>query len=179
MVVPAPSTLHLDLLAPLSGLMVPLAEVPDAVFARKLVGDGVSIDPTSSELRAPVAGTVTQLHSAHHAIAITSKEGVEVLLHLGLDTVMLKGEGFTPRVSLGDRVEAGQILIANVAAILAQVRGDAVGARFDGEMRGADRIRRNAAPRVAHSRNVIDVHAQAQRSKTQRGKVHRQSLSGR
>jgi len=91
--------------------MVPLAEVPDAVFARKLVGDGVSIDPTSSELRAPVAGTVTQLHSAHHAIAITSKEGVEVLLHLGLDTVMLKGEGFTPRVSLGDRVEAGQILI--------------------------------------------------------------------
>ncbi len=111
MVVPAPSSLHLDLLAPLSGLMVPLAEVPDPVFARKLVGDGVSIDPTSWELLAPLAGTVTQLHSAHHAIAITSPEGVEVLLHLGLDTVMLKGEGFTPKVRLGDRVEAGQLLI--------------------------------------------------------------------
>lgn len=111
MVVPAPVTLRLELLAPLSGVMVPLADVPDPVFARKLVGDGISIDPTSCELLAPVAGTVTQLHSAQHAVAVTSKEGVEVLLHLGLDTVMLKGAGFTSRVRLGDRVEAGQPLI--------------------------------------------------------------------
>ena len=111
MVVSAPAAVHLDLLAPISGVMVPLESVPDPAFARKLVGDGVSIDPTSSVLVAPVAGTVTQLHSAHHAIAIRCEAGPEVLLHIGLDTVLLKGEGFTALVALGDRVQAGQSLI--------------------------------------------------------------------
>jgi len=118
MVVSAPATVHLDLLAPLSGVLVPLASVPDPAFARKLVGDGVSIDPTSSELLAPVAGTVSQLHRARHAVAITSAEGVEILLHIGLDTVALKGEGFTAKVALGDRVAAGQVLIAFDPVIL-------------------------------------------------------------
>jgi phosphocarrier protein FPr/phosphocarrier protein len=105
-------SVHLDLLAPLSGVLVPLESVPDPVFAGRMVGDGISIDPTSAELLAPVAGTVTQLHRAHHAVAITSDSGVEILLHIGLDTVELKGEGFTPKVALGDRVRAGQVLIA-------------------------------------------------------------------
>jgi multiphosphoryl transfer protein len=112
MAVASPTSILLDLLAPLSGVLVPLESVPDPVFAGKLAGDGIAIDPTSSVLLAPVAGKVTQLHRAHHAIAIMSDEGVEVLLHLGLDTVMLKGEGFTAKVALGDRVEAGQPLIA-------------------------------------------------------------------
>ena len=112
MSVATPTSVQLDLLAPLSGVIVPLASVPDPVFAGKLAGDGIAIDPTSSVLLAPVAGKVTQLHRAHHAIAITSDEGVEVLLHLGLDTVELKGEGFTVKVALGDRVEPGQPLIA-------------------------------------------------------------------
>ena len=103
---------HLDLLAPLSGVLVPLASVPDPAFAGKLVGDGISIDPTSAELLAPLAGEVTQLHSAHHALAIRSAEGVEVLLHIGLDTLELKGEGFFPKVAIGDQVQAGQVLIA-------------------------------------------------------------------
>jgi len=105
-------SVHLDLLAPLSGVLVPLESVPDPVFAGRMVGDGISIDPTSAELLAPVAGTVTQLHRAHHAVAITSDSGVEILLHIGLDTVELKGEGFTAKVALGDRVRAGQVLIA-------------------------------------------------------------------
>jgi len=102
---------RLDLLAPLSGLMVNLADVPDPAFSGKLVGDGISIDPTSSELLAPAAGEVTQLHGAGHAVAIRTAGGIEVLLHIGLDTVALKGEGFTAKVALGDRVEAGQVLI--------------------------------------------------------------------
>ncbi|MDR3669222.1 MAG: phosphoenolpyruvate--protein phosphotransferase [Holophaga sp.] len=112
MVVSAPASVLLDLLAPLSGILVPLESVPDPVFAGKLAGDGIAIDPTSSVLLAPVAGKITQLHRAHHAIAITSAEGVEVLLHIGLDTVELKGEGFTAKVSLGDRVDVGQPLIS-------------------------------------------------------------------
>ena len=103
---------HLDLLAPVSGVLVPLDTIPDPAFAGKLVGDGISIDPTSAELLAPLAGEVTQLHRAHHALAIRSEEGIEVLLHIGLDTLELGGEGFTPKVALGDKVKAGQVLIA-------------------------------------------------------------------
>ncbi|WP_253945984.1 phosphoenolpyruvate--protein phosphotransferase [Niveibacterium sp. COAC-50] len=102
---------RLQLVAPLSGLIVPIESVPDPVFAQKMVGDGISIDPTSNELLAPVAGTITQLHAAGHALTIRSVEGIEVLLHIGLDTVMLKGEGFSPQVREGDQVAAGQLLI--------------------------------------------------------------------
>ena len=83
----------LKIVAPLGGILVPLDQVPDPVFAQKMVGDGISLDPISNELLAPVAGTVTQLHNAHHALTITTPEGIEVLVHIGLDTVMLRGEG--------------------------------------------------------------------------------------
>lgn len=101
----------MDVRAPLSGLLVPLDEVPDEVFAKRLAGDGVAIDPTSNEVLAPLAGVVTQLHEAHHALAITTDGGVEVLIHVGLDTVDLKGRGFTALVARGARVEVGQALL--------------------------------------------------------------------
>jgi len=115
---PAPSTM--DILAPLSGVIVPLESVPDPVFSRRMVGDGVAVDPTSSEVLAPVAGDVTQLHAAHHALAITTEQGVEVLVHVGLDTVTLAGAGFTPLVALGDRVEAGQPLLRLDVEVIAR-----------------------------------------------------------
>ncbi|SAL82970.1 multiphosphoryl transfer protein [Caballeronia terrestris] len=70
---------HIDLMAPVSGVMVPLETVPDPVFAQRMVGDGVSIDPISNELLSPLAGKVTQLHSAGHAVTITDDNGLEVL----------------------------------------------------------------------------------------------------
>ncbi len=103
---------RLEIFAPLSGILVPLESVPDPVFATKMVGDGVSLDPTSTDLLAPVAGTVTQLHRANHALTIATEQGLEVLLHIGIDTVMLKGEGFTPHVKQGDHVDIGQTLIS-------------------------------------------------------------------
>lgn len=113
----------LEIFAPLSGILVPLDSVPDPVFARKLVGDGVSLDPTSGELLSPVAGTVSQLHRAHHALTITTEHGIDVLLHIGIDTVALKGEGFTPKVKQGDRVEIGQPLISfDVDAVALKAR---------------------------------------------------------
>ncbi|WP_047237713.1 phosphoenolpyruvate--protein phosphotransferase [Chromobacterium subtsugae] len=102
---------RLDVLAPLSGWLVPLDSVPDPVFAGKMVGDGISLDPTSGSLLAPVAGVVSNLHSAHHALTITTAEGVEVMVHIGIDTVMLKGEGFFPLVEQGQQVSAGQAVI--------------------------------------------------------------------
>src|SRR5688500_16735319 len=101
----------LRIIAPLAGILVPLDQVPDPVFAQKMVGDGISVDPISDVLLAPVSGTVTQLHNAHHAIAITTEEGIEVLVHIGLDTVMLRGDGFSPRVAMGDKVQVGQPVI--------------------------------------------------------------------
>ena len=103
---------ELALFAPLSGVVVPLHLVPDAVFAERLVGDGVSIDPTSTTLLAPCDGVVTQLHPAGHAITIRAAGGLEVMIHIGLDAVTLKGQGFSPSVRTGDHVRTGDRLIA-------------------------------------------------------------------
>src|SRR4029077_11492086 len=109
-----------DLVAPLSGILVPLEHVPDPAFAQRTVGDGASIDPTSCEVLAPAAGLVTLLHRAAHALAITTDEGLEVLVQLGVDTVSLTSKSFTARVSQGDRVAAGQPLISFDADLIAR-----------------------------------------------------------
>ncbi len=99
------------LLAPLSGLLVPIEHVPDPVFAQKMVGEGLSIDPLSDRLVAPCDGEVVQIHAAGHAVTLRTVEGLEVLLHVGLDTVALKGEGFDPKVAVGEQVTVGTELI--------------------------------------------------------------------
>ena len=99
------------LTAPLSGHLVPLEAIPDPVFAQKMVGDGVSLDPVTQSLTAPCDGTIAQIHSAGHAVTIATAGGVEVLIHIGLDTVLLKGKGFTPKVKTGDTVKRGAALI--------------------------------------------------------------------
>jgi phosphocarrier protein FPr len=102
---------RLSLKAPLSGVVVPLGEVPDPVFAQKMVGDGISVDPVTATLISPCDGRVVQIHSAAHAVTIASSDGVEILIHIGLDTVQLKGRGFTARVKAGDAVRTGDALI--------------------------------------------------------------------
>lgn len=102
---------ELVLNAPLSGTLLPLSDVPDPVFAEKMLGDGIAIAPDSNRLLAPASGTVTQLHAALHALTLTLDCGVDVLMHVGLDTVELKGHGFTALVRAGDRVDAGAPLI--------------------------------------------------------------------
>ena len=104
-------TNELILRAPVSGMIYPLERVPDPVFAQKLMGDGLAIDPVDGTLRAPCAGEVVTLHPASHALTLRTADGVEVLMHIGIDTVSLKGVGFTPRVRQGDKVEAGAPLI--------------------------------------------------------------------
>src|SRR4051812_18556459 len=101
----------MKLLSPLSGQVWPLERVPDPVFAQKMVGDGLSIDPTDAVLLAPCDGEVVALHAAGHAVTVRAAEGLEILTHVGIDTVNLKGEGFRPRVKVGDRVRAGDALI--------------------------------------------------------------------
>ncbi len=104
----------------MSGILVPLDQVPDPVFAQRMVGDGVSIDPTSSILVAPCAGRVAHLHGARHAITLTTADGLEVMIHVGLDTVRLQGRGFTAHVADGDEVHEGQTLLEFDADAVAQ-----------------------------------------------------------
>lgn len=104
-------TAQVQLTAPLTGIMVPIEQVPDPVFAKKMVGEGFSIDPLSNVLLAPVDGEVVDIQPSAHAITVRSPEGLEVLLHIGLDTVKMQGEGFTPRVKQGAQVRAGDPLI--------------------------------------------------------------------
>lgn len=96
---------------PLQGTIVPLEDVPDSTFADRLLGGGVAIDPSGSQVVAPAAGVVSQAFPTGHAVALTLDDGAEVLIHVGLDTVKMNGEGFTVHVKNGDRVAAGQPLV--------------------------------------------------------------------
>ena len=108
------------LVAPLSGPIVPITDVPDPTFAQKMLGDGVAIDPVEETLHAPCAGRITQLHKARHALTLTTPDGIEILMHVGLETVLLKGEGFTPLVAEGAEVKTGDPLLSFDADYLAR-----------------------------------------------------------
>jgi phosphocarrier protein FPr len=119
MTISASNLVKISLVAPLSGWLLPIEQVPDPVFAEKMVGDGIAIDPTSNCLLAPCEGEVVQLHSAHHAITLRTDRGIEVLIHIELDTVELQGQGFRPQVQQGDRVKTGDRLIEFDADLIA------------------------------------------------------------
>jgi multiphosphoryl transfer protein len=108
----------LELVAPLAGWASRLDEVPDPAFA--MLGDGVAIDPTSNELRAPCDGLVVSVHRARHACTLRAANGAEVLLHIGVDTVELGGEGFRTLVKGGERVRRGDPLITFDMDLLAR-----------------------------------------------------------
>ncbi|MBI4350269.1 MAG: phosphoenolpyruvate--protein phosphotransferase [Elusimicrobia bacterium] len=111
--------LTLRLLSPLDGEIISLDNVPDPVFARRIAGDGVSVDPTSSAVLAPCAGEIIYAHPAGHAFTLRGEGGAEVMIHVGVDTVRLKGEGFRLKVRAGDRVAVGQELLAFDADLVA------------------------------------------------------------
>ena len=105
-----PGTTTLTLMAPVSGILVPLDDVPDPAFAQRLAGDGVSIDPLSDTVVAPCDARVRHVHRAAHAVTLET-HGLEIVIHVGLDTVQLRGEGFTPLVKGGSTVRMGDPLI--------------------------------------------------------------------
>jgi multiphosphoryl transfer protein len=103
--------LALKIIAPFDGWCSSLDEVPDAVFAGRMLGDGLAIDPTVGSVRAPCSGQIITLPDSAHAVSIRSPHGVDILIHVGIDTVHLGGRGFTARVKPGARVQAGEELI--------------------------------------------------------------------
>ena len=101
-----------QLVSPLAGQVKPLIQAIDPVFSSGVMGQGVVIEPSQGELVSPVNGTVTVLFPTKHAVGIVSEEGVELLMHIGMDTVSLDGKGFEAHVTQGDKVVVGQQLIS-------------------------------------------------------------------
>ena len=101
-----------QLVSPLAGQVKPLSQATDPVFSSGVMGQGVVIEPSQGELVSPVNGTVTVLFPTKHAVGIVSEEGVEMLMHIGMDTVSLDGKGFKAHVEQGDKVVVGQQLIS-------------------------------------------------------------------
>lgn len=96
---------------PLCGKAVALENVPDATFAQGILGQGAAIEPSEGKVIAPADGTVSTIFDTHHAVGLTLDSGAELLIHIGINTVELNGEGFTAHISEGDRVTRGQTLI--------------------------------------------------------------------
>lgn len=100
----------IQILSPLTGTAVPLEDVPDPVFSQKIIGDGIAVLPRDGRLVSPVDGEVVSVADTLHAYGLRSDEGIEVMVHFGLETVSLKGEFFTCHVKPGDKVKAGDLL---------------------------------------------------------------------
>ena len=112
--------LKLTLLAPLAGWSTPLEEAPDAVFAGRMLGDGLAIDPTGSTLYAPCDGELIAVAATRHAVTLRTREGAEILLHVGIDTVGLGGEGFELHARQGQHVRGGDRLLSFDIDLLAR-----------------------------------------------------------
>lgn len=97
--------------APVNGDIIPLEQVPDPVFKEKMMGEGIAVIPSDGYIHSPVKGMVTLIAETKHAIGIKTNDGIELLIHVGLETVSLKGKGFNVIVKVGDRVSVGQLLM--------------------------------------------------------------------
>lgn len=110
----------LAILSPFTGSVISIEAVPDPVFAERMLGDGAAVQPTEGIALSPIDGKITILHSSGHAFAVQEENGpITVLVHIGLDTVKLKGQGFTLHAKVGDVVKAGQPVIGFDLAVLA------------------------------------------------------------
>ncbi|MFJ9979439.1 PTS glucose transporter subunit IIA [Streptomyces cyaneofuscatus] len=107
-----------EICAPLSGEIVRIEDVPDVVFAEKIVGDGVAIKPTGSTIVAPADGTIGKIFETDHAFSIETDEGIDLFVHFGIGTIELKGEGFQRVAEEGQRVKRGDTIIELDLALL-------------------------------------------------------------
>ena len=100
-----------QILAPVSGRVVPMSEVNDPTFSQEILGKGVAVVPSEGKVVAPASGEVVVMFETKHAVSIRTEDGAELIIHIGLDTVNLRGEHFTAHVAQGDHVKAGDVLV--------------------------------------------------------------------
>lgn len=99
------------IVSPTDGTLITLPEVPDQVFSAKMMGDGFAVNPETGTICAPVSGVAESVFPTGHAVGIKTHDGIECIVHIGLDTVELNGEGFKPLIGQGDKVKAGQPVV--------------------------------------------------------------------
>lgn len=99
------------IVAPVDGMLIPLHEVPDQMFSQKLMGDGFAVIPEGKTIVAPLSGVAESVFPTGHAVGIKTKDGIECIVHIGLDTVELNGEGFTPLIRQGAKIKAGDPIV--------------------------------------------------------------------
>lgn len=102
----------IELISPVKGSAIDIKNVPDQVFASGMLGNGIAFEPTEGVVYSPCSGEIVNLFPTKHAIGIKTKEGLEILIHIGIDTVEMKGEGFEAFVNVGDKVKVGDKLIS-------------------------------------------------------------------
>ena len=101
----------IEVKAPISGKYVAIENIPDPVFAQKMMGEGFGIEPTEGVVVSPIKGEIVNVFPTKHAIGIKADNGLEVLIHVGLETVAMNGEGFETKVAVGDKVDVGEPLL--------------------------------------------------------------------
>jgi phosphotransferase system HPr (HPr) family protein len=148
------------LLAPLAGWSTPLDEAPDEVFAARILGDGVAIDPTSATLCAPCDGELIVIAAARHAVTLRTPEGCEVLLHVGIDSVALGGEGFELHTRQGAQVHAGEPLLSFDLDLVARRARSVLTPVIAGADGGFRIVRRSSGCEVAVGDFLLEVAAQ-------------------
>lgn len=112
--------------SPLTGTVVPLEDVADEVFSERVMGDGAAVRPSDGRVVAPVSGTIEKLFPGGHGIVIETAEGLQILVHVGLDTVELKGDGFEVHAAEGDEVNEGDPVVTVDLGRMAELKVDVV-----------------------------------------------------
>lgn len=102
---------EVEIVSPVKGKLISIKEVPDVTFSEEMVGKGMAIIPEGNEIYSPVEGKITTVFITGHAVGITTKEGIDLLIHIGMDTVNLKGEGFEVKVKDGKHIKTGDLLV--------------------------------------------------------------------
>ncbi|NIG99155.1 MAG: PTS glucose transporter subunit IIA [Buchnera aphidicola (Periphyllus acericola)] len=101
----------IEIIAPLSGQIIPIEKVPDIVFSKKIVGDGIAIEPTGKKIVSPIDGIIGKIFKTLHAFSIESPEGIQIFVHFGIDTVQLNGKGFKSYAKDGQKVKKGDLIL--------------------------------------------------------------------
>ncbi|WP_340024814.1 PTS system trehalose-specific EIIBC component [Paenibacillus sp. FSL K6-1096] len=149
----------LELASPISGTAVPLEQVPDPAFAEKQMGEGIAIEPAEGKVYAPFDATVAHVIKSKHALILEHSSGVQVLIHVGINTVSLKGSGFTTRKNIGDQVRAGELLLEfDMEAIRAAGYPLITPVIIPAGQEMVERIEERSGPATAKQTRILTVH---------------------
>ncbi|MNV32913.1 PTS system beta-glucoside-specific EIIBCA component [compost metagenome] len=149
----------LELISPLSGTAVSLEQVPDPAFAEKQMGEGIAIEPSEGKVYAPFDATVAHVIKSKHALILEHASGVQVLIHVGINTVSLKGSGFTTHKNIGDKVQAGELLLEfDMEAIRAAGYPLITPIIIPAGQDMVDKIEEKTGPATARQSSILTIH---------------------